>query len=77
MDKTEVGANYEKEWESALAKFVEKYPEEGKEFKQLISGELPAGWEKALPVSCPSRSRLAVSSPCCCFPFTLLAFQVN
>lgn len=49
MDKTEAGANYEKEWESALAKYAEKYPEEAKEFKQLISGELPAGWEKALP----------------------------
>jgi hypothetical protein len=61
MDKTEAGANYEKEWESALAKYAEKYPEEAKEFKQLISGELPAGWEKALPVSRPSCSRLLQS----------------
>ena len=28
-----------------------KYKEEATELKSIISGELPAGWEKALPVS--------------------------
>ena len=29
MDKTEAGAQLEKDWEAALAKYTEKYPEEG------------------------------------------------
>lgn len=45
------GAALEEEWEKSLAAFEKKYPEEAEEFKQLISGELPAGWDLALPVS--------------------------
>ena len=41
----------EAEWNAGLAAYESKYPEEAKEFKQLISGDLPEGWEKALPVS--------------------------
>lgn len=62
MDKTDAGAELEKDWESALAKYVEKYPEEGAEFKQLISGKLPEGWEKALPVSAALKFLSAISS---------------
>lgn len=47
----EEGAAVEAEWNSKLAAYESKYPEEAKEFKQLISGDLPEGWEKALPVS--------------------------
>lgn len=43
------GPAYEAEWNEALASYEKKYPEEAAEFKQLISRELPAGWEKALP----------------------------
>ena len=45
------GAAVEAEWNSDLAAYESKYPELAKEFKQLISGDLPEGWEKALPVS--------------------------
>ena len=45
------GAALEEEWEKSLADYDKKYPEEAAEFKQLISGELPASWDQALPVS--------------------------
>lgn len=53
MDKTESGAAEEAAWEAKLASYCEKYPEEGAEFKQLISNELPEGWEDALPIFTP------------------------
>ena len=52
---TKIGADLEAKWEADLAAYLKKYPEEGAEFKSLITGELPAGWEKALPVS-PSKT---------------------
>lgn len=47
----ELGSKDQSEWEAAVEAYAEKYPEEAAEFKQLISGELPDGWDKALPVS--------------------------
>lgn len=47
------GGKAEKSWEEALAEYGKKYPEEHKEFTQLISGELPAGWADALPKPTP------------------------
>ena len=49
-DHAKHGVAMEEEWNKALEEYSRKYPEEGAEFKQLISGELPADWEKALPV---------------------------
>merc|ERR1719183_3193658 len=49
MDKSEKGAALEAEWEATLAKYEKEFPEDAKGFKQLISRELPAGWEKCLP----------------------------
>ena len=43
------GAAYEKEWNESLDAYCAKYPAEGAEFKGLLSGKLPAGWEDALP----------------------------
>lgn len=53
MDKTEAGAKIEADWKATLATYGEKYPEEHAEFTQLISRELPEGWEDALPVFTP------------------------
>mmetsp|Transcript_11394 Transcript_11394/g.15529 ORF Transcript_11394/g.15529 Transcript_11394/m.15529 type:complete len:729 (+) Transcript_11394:106-2292(+) len=53
MDKTESGAAVEAEWNATLAAYGEKYPEEHAEFTQMLSLELPAGWEDALPVFTP------------------------
>eukprot|EP00475_Leptophrys_vorax_P032630 TRINITY_DN50583_c0_g1_i1.p1 TRINITY_DN50583_c0_g1~~TRINITY_DN50583_c0_g1_i1.p1 ORF type:complete len:742 (-),score=103.13 TRINITY_DN50583_c0_g1_i1:132-2357(-) len=47
--KVEEGAKLEAEWNEKLAYYEKTYPKEAAEFKQLISLELPAGWEKALP----------------------------
>lgn len=47
------GAQIEADWNDTLAEYEQKYPMEAAEFKQLISLELPAGWEKALPTYTP------------------------
>jgi transketolase len=53
------GAAAQAEWNSALAAYKAKYPKEAEEFAQLVSGKLPAGWEKALPVYTPEDKGLA------------------
>ncbi|KAK8964385.1 hypothetical protein KSP40_PGU000448 [Platanthera guangdongensis] len=47
------GAALETEWNAKFAKYGKKYKEDADTLKDLISGELPAGWEKALPVYTP------------------------
>lgn len=47
------GAALEAEWNAKFAKYEKNYKEEAAELKSIISGELPAGWEKALPVRSP------------------------
>jgi transketolase len=53
MNKAEAGAAHEAEWDAKMVEYTSKYPEEAAEFKQLISQELPAGWEDALPTFTP------------------------
>ena len=53
------GAASEAAWKATLATYESKYPKEAKEFKQLISRELPAGWEKALPRYTPADKAVA------------------
>ena len=53
------GAQYEADWEAALAAYTAKYPEEAAEFKGIVSGELPAGWEAALPTFTPEDAGVA------------------
>ena len=52
------GAALEAEWNAKFSEYEKKYKEEAAELKSIISGELPAGWEKALPVSKFRTSRL-------------------
>ncbi|KAK4483168.1 hypothetical protein RD792_010348 [Penstemon davidsonii] len=47
------GAAFEAEWNSKFAEYEKKYPEEAAELKSIITGELPDGWEKALPTYTP------------------------
>ncbi|MBA0736996.1 hypothetical protein Gogos_010479, partial [Gossypium gossypioides] len=42
------GAAFEAEWDAKFAEYEKKYREETVELKLIITGELPAGWEKAL-----------------------------
>ncbi|WP_010093267.1 transketolase [Ornithinibacillus scapharcae] len=44
------GKQSEEEWNSLFQTYKEKYPNEAKELEAAISGELPEGWEKTLPV---------------------------
>uniref|UniRef100_A0A803NVC9 DNA repair protein RAD51 homolog 3 n=1 Tax=Cannabis sativa TaxID=3483 RepID=A0A803NVC9_CANSA len=50
---TPEGAALEAEWSAKFAEYEKKYSEEAAELKSIISGELPAGWEKALPTYTP------------------------
>ncbi|KAG0566208.1 hypothetical protein KC19_7G046000 [Ceratodon purpureus] len=43
------GVAEEEEWNKSLEDYSRKYPNEAREFKQLISGQLPDNWEEALP----------------------------
>jgi transketolase len=43
------GARMEKEWEALVKKYEKAFPELGQTLKDTRRGELPDGWEKALP----------------------------
>jgi len=48
---TPEGAKFEVEWNAKFVEYEKKYSEEAAKLKATITGELLAGWEKALPVS--------------------------
>ncbi|KAG6784669.1 hypothetical protein POTOM_010368 [Populus tomentosa] len=50
---TPAGAAFEAEWNAKFAEYEKKYSEEAAELKSIANGELPAGWEKALPTYTP------------------------
>ena len=43
------GAKREKEWEASVRDYAKAFPELGKTLKETRSGQLPDGWEAALP----------------------------
>jgi len=45
----ERGAQLEAEWHDLVARYNEQHAEEGRAWKDLMSNELPAGWEDKLP----------------------------
>ncbi|KAL6851510.1 hypothetical protein ACP4OV_020443 [Aristida adscensionis] len=47
------GAALEAEWNRKFAEYEKKYQKEAAELKSIISGELPSGWDKALPTYTP------------------------
>lgn len=44
------GASSDAEWNSLLSSYGKKYPKEHAELTRRISGKLPDGWERTLPV---------------------------
>ncbi|HZH63007.1 MAG TPA: transketolase [Metabacillus sp.] len=46
----EAGSAKENEWNELVAGYEKEYPELAKQFKDAISGELPEGWDKDIPV---------------------------
>lgn len=49
----------EADWEKLVSEYVAKYPEEGADLTRRFKGELPEGWEKALPVYKPTDAAVA------------------
>jgi transketolase len=47
------GAEYEAEWERRFDAYTKANPAKAADFKGMIAGELPAGWDKDLPVFTP------------------------
>ncbi|KAF8575557.1 putative transketolase [Ramaria rubella] len=47
------GAKIEQEWDSLLSLYGKRYPEEHAVLTRRIKGDLPDGWEKALPIYKP------------------------
>lgn len=46
----EKGAKAESDWNELVEAYADKYPEEGKQLQSVMKGELPANWDKNLPV---------------------------
>lgn len=46
----EQGAGQEAGWKTRLEAYAKAHPQEVEQFRRALSGELPEGWEKALPV---------------------------
>jgi transketolase len=53
------GARLESQWDALLEKYGQQYAAEGAELRRRIAGELPAGWEKAVPSFLPSDGNIA------------------
>ncbi|CAI8600761.1 unnamed protein product [Vicia faba] len=47
------GAAVESKWNAKFAEYEKKYKEEAEVLKSIITGDLPSGWEKALPTYTP------------------------
>jgi len=45
----ERGAQAEKEWDALVARYAEAHAEQGRAWRDLMTGDLPAGWEDKLP----------------------------
>lgn len=59
------GAKAEAEWNERFAAYEKAYPAEAAEFKRIMAGELPEGWEKALePVAQKETSTRLLSEAC-------------
>jgi transketolase len=53
------GARLRKEWEQAFTRYGAQYPDLADQIKCIAARELPAGWDKALPVFAPSETGVA------------------
>ena len=56
---TERGVNLQSEWMRAFAGYAKAFPSEAKEIGRRWHGDLPAGWEKTIPVFDASNGNVA------------------
>ena len=58
----ERGAKLEAEWDARRAAYERQFPDLAAEWRAALSGDLPAGWERSLPVFKPEDGALATRS---------------
>ena len=56
---TERGVNLQAEWMRRFAEYAKAFPSEAKEIGRRWHGDLPAGWEKSIPVFEPGNGNIA------------------
>jgi transketolase len=49
MDQRERGAQSQRDWEQRFAAYADDHPELADEYRRLMAGELPEGWDTDLP----------------------------
>ena len=57
--KAAEGGALEQEWNDLLSKYGKEHPELHKDLTRRLRGELPEGWQKALPTYKPTDSAIA------------------
>ncbi|KAI9490443.1 transketolase [Zychaea mexicana] len=57
--RTKHGEEYEGAWNTLFQKYSQEYPAEAAEIKRRFAGDLPEGWENALPRFTPSDPAVA------------------
>jgi transketolase len=58
-EAVDCGRQAEDDWNLKLAAYMQEYPEQGAELQRRLAGELPAGWDAALPVFPTDRKGIA------------------
>jgi len=59
QDARERGAAAESEWEELMDRYAASHPERAAELRQALAGELPEGWQEALPAFAPEDGPIA------------------
>lgn len=59
MEALKRGSSGEKTWDGLLSTFEREHPDECREFKMMMRGELPDGWERALPPAASPGAQIA------------------
>jgi transketolase len=60
----EAGPKIEQEWQERFAAYQKAFPDLARQFEQALKCELPAGWEKDIPVFKPSDGSMATRVAC-------------
>lgn len=56
------GEKWQAEWEAVFSEYSRVYPDLAQEFRRVIAGELPDGWEQTLPQFLPDGQPIATRS---------------
>jgi len=55
----ERGAKAHAAWRERMARYTERHPDDARELRRRLAGELPDGWERVLPAIGPEKGALA------------------